>query len=51
LADDVNDETPWQKIEWWKATFPVEQCFSTFFASRTTLCNKKIWGNSKQYFI
>jgi len=24
LANDVNDETPWQKIEWWKATFPVE---------------------------
>jgi len=24
LANDINDETPWQKIEWWKATFPVE---------------------------
>jgi len=24
LANDVNDETPWQKIDWWKATFPVE---------------------------
>jgi len=29
----------------------VAQCFSTFFASRTTLCNKKIWGNTKQNFI
>ena len=27
------------------------QCFSTFFASRTTLCNKKILGNTKQNFI
>ena len=27
------------------------QCFSTFFASRTTLCNKKILGNTKQSFI
>ena len=24
LANDVNDETPWQKIKWWKATFPAE---------------------------
>jgi len=24
LANDVNGGTPWQKIEWWKATFPVE---------------------------
>ena len=24
LANDVNDETPWQIIECWKATFPVE---------------------------
>ena len=29
----------------------LEQCFSTFFASRTTLCNKKILGNTKQNFI
>jgi len=27
------------------------QFFSTFFASRTTLCNKKILGNTKQNFI
>jgi len=27
------------------------QCFSTFFASRTTLRNKKILGNTKQNFI
>jgi len=31
LANVVNDETPWQKIEWWKATFPVDlpllRCF------------------------
>ena len=30
---------------------PLKQCFSTFFASRTTLCNKKIGGNTKQNFI
>jgi len=24
LANDINYETPWQKIEWRKATFPVE---------------------------
>jgi len=24
LANDINDATPWQKIESWKATFPVE---------------------------
>ena len=30
---------------------PLEQCFSTFFASRTTLCNKKILGNTKQNFV
>jgi len=24
LANDINDETPWQKIEWWKATFPAK---------------------------
>jgi len=24
LANDVNDETPWQKIKRWKATLPVE---------------------------
>jgi len=24
LANDINDETPWQKIEWWKATFLVD---------------------------
>jgi len=24
LANDVNDEIPWQKIERWKATLPVE---------------------------
>jgi len=29
----------------------IVQCFSTFFASRTTLCNKKNWGNTKQKFI
>ena len=29
----------------------LHQCFSTFFASRTTLCNKKILGNTKQNFI
>ena len=29
----------------------LSQCFSTFFASRTTLCNKKILGNTKQNFI
>ena len=29
----------------------LDQCFSTFFASRTTLCNKKILGNTKQNFI
>ena len=29
----------------------VSQCFSTFFASRTTLCNKKFLGNTKQNFI
>ena len=29
----------------------LRQCFSTFFASRTTLCNKKILGNTKQNFI
>jgi len=29
----------------------IHQCFSTFFASRTTLCNKKILGNTKQNFI
>jgi len=29
----------------------INQCFSTFFASRTTLCNKKILGNIKQNFI
>jgi len=26
----------------------LNQCFSTFFASRTTLCNKKILGNTKK---
>jgi len=30
---------------------PSNQCFSTFFASRTTLCNKKILGNTKLNFI
>ena len=29
----------------------LDQCFSTFFVSRTTLCNKKILGNTKQNFI
>jgi len=29
----------------------INQCFSTFFASWTTLCNKKILGNIKQNFI
>jgi len=24
LADDINDETPWQKIKCWKAIFPVD---------------------------
>jgi len=24
LANDINDDTPWQKIEGWKATIPVE---------------------------
>ena len=31
--------------------YSLDQCFSTFFASRTTLCNKKILGNTKQNFI
>ena len=31
--------------------YALAQCFSTFFASRTTLCNKKILGNTKQNFI
>jgi len=29
----------------------LQQCFSDLFASRTTLCNKKILGNTKQNFI
>jgi len=33
------------------ARHELSQCFSTFFASRTTLCNKKILGNTKQNFI
>jgi len=32
-------------------TLCLEQCFSTLFASQTTLCNKKILGNTKQNFI
>ena len=35
----------------WKLHDAIGQCFSTFFASRTTLCNKKIWGNAEQNFI
>jgi len=31
LANDINDETPWQKIESWKATFPVELPLSVLF--------------------
>jgi len=34
-----------------KLDMALEQCFSTFFASRTTLCNKKILGNTNQNFI
>jgi len=24
LTNDINYETPWQKIEWWKGIFPME---------------------------
>ena len=37
-----------EKSNVWKRIIWLRQCFSTFFASRTTLCNKKILGNTKQ---
>jgi len=53
LANASNDETPWQKIEGWKAIFPVELplycavdwwCWGCIHSSTSTVLvwNKKV---------